>query len=321
MEVELGKYIEWNRSIASRIKVYARYALPAIRMRLYRELRRGALWERALTRRYRVLSDEELASRLEKLMRRFTPRVRRYAREFTSLYKALRRSEEWIAEIEKPAETRERLDALKRFALHEVRVVAGTYGAVVRYYSTMKGWIRTLREMIGELARKNRELRRIDVWIGFRIVIGFKYLSGKKPRNIEAHLKSECIDRVEARSEAKVKGYMALTMLIKSPEWAPPYTMPLLAYDEEWRRELREKTGDVKRRREAEWMAEAEWSWGIEWFDAKLKLVDKVYMEAEIFDYDYNKRRRYASADLPREWWRLSVDEIVETLRRGASIS
>jgi len=44
-------------------------------------------------------------------------------------------------------------------------------------------------------------------------------------------------------------------------------------------------------------------------------------MEAEICDSADTKRRRYASADLPREWWRLSVDEIVETLRRGASIS
>lgn len=319
--------VKRNVEILSSVKTYARYAFPAIRMRLYRELRRGALWERALAPRYRLMSDGRLAGRLEALMDRFTPAVRRYAREFASLYRLWSRAEQWVKELEKIAaeEPEKAFEELRRFTGHELRVLAGTRGAVVRYYPTMRGWIRAIDEMLKKLREKIRELGKIGRWIPFRITIGFRYVrreTEKTVRNIEAHLDSECRYEDAVMAEAKVKGYHALVGLIKSPEWAPRYTLPLLVYDEEFRKGLRERDKDKVSRTEKEWEGTGEWSWGVEWFREKavFKVVESVTIKAEIYDYDYAEVRRYASSDFPPEWWKMTVREIVYRLRATATV-
>ena len=189
----------------------------------------------------------------------------------------------------------------------------GWIGAIHTRYPIIKQWIARIREELP------------STWIDFVLVFYYAYTSPGSERHIEAHLESKCMNSNQVKAKVKEIASKVLGAFVAAPrvvagKLIPGYESPLL------RAEMTKPPYEGRII-----SGQNMWKWGIQWnteinynvgdkrvvpseIPTQIKAFKTVPMRLEIFDYDYIQLRSYLEKEVPAQWWKLGVTQLLELL-------
>ena len=191
--------------------------------------------------------------------------------------------------------------------------MAGWIGSIHERYPIIKQWIKRIREELP------------SAWIDMVYVIYYAYTSPGMERHLEAHLESKCINSKAVKEKVKELANKVLRAFVSAPrviagEIRPGYEVPML------------RAAMSKPPWEGRIIAgQSMWQWGIQYnaqvnynvgdkrvvpseTATEFKVFKEVPMRLELFDYDFAQLRSYLEKEVPAQWWKMGLTELLQFL-------